>query len=500
MTTFIRGATLLAMGGGTGAEPFTGDLLIEGDRIAAIGPSLAVPEGATIIEGAGKLVMPGLVNAHLHSNEALFKGRYDNMPLEVWMLYAYPIRAAKALPPRLVYLRSMLVAMESLRTGVTCITDDLYESPRSELELMGAAIDAYDDVGIRATVSAHVVNRNFLDTIPFTRDYVPTHLQEEIDAIQPVTTPDYLAFVREAHARFHGRSGRIRTMLAPSAPQRCTPELMLAANELAKEWNAPFHTHIVETKVQAVTGPEFYGKSLIAYMDDLGLLNPWTTIAHSIWVSDADIERMGRAGVSVCHNAISNQKLGAGSAPVRKLLTAGVNIGLGSDGICSNDTPRIFDVMKAAALMHKVNNPDWSRWLNASEVLHAATLGGARTALLHEETGSLEAGKKADLLILDAQTASFTPLNDVRNHLVYCENGSSIEKVFVNGEMVVENGRLTRVDEKALLAELRALMPEFLEYTKGVEAANGELEPAFTKVVQRCYGMDVGMTRWASDA
>ncbi|MEH6719597.1 MAG: amidohydrolase [Aurantimonas endophytica] len=500
MTTFIRGATLLAMGGGTGAEPFTGDLLIEGDRIAAIGPSLPVPEGATIIEGAGKLVMPGLVNAHLHSNEALFKGRYDNMPLEVWMLYAYPIRAAKALPPRLVYLRSMLVAMESLRTGVTCITDDLYESPRSELELMGAAIDAYDDVGIRATVSAHVVNRNFLDTIPFTRDYVPAHLQEEIDAIQPVTTPDYLAFVREAHARFHGRSGRIRTMLAPSAPQRCTPELMLAAHELAKEWNAPFHTHIVETKVQSVTGPEFYGKSLVAYMDDLGLLNPWTTIAHSIWVSDSDIERMGRAGVSVCHNAISNQKLGAGSAPVRKLLTAGVNVGLGSDGICSNDTPRIFDVMKAAALMHKVNNPDWSRWLNASEVLHAATLGGARTALLQEETGSLEVGKKADLLILDAETASFTPLNDIRNHLVYCENGSSIEKVFVNGEMVVENGRLTRVDEKALLAELRALMPEFLEYTKGVEAANGELEPAFTKVVQRCNAMDVGMTRWASDA
>ena len=102
--------------------------------------------------------------------------------------------------------------------------------------------------------------------------------------------------------------------------------------------------------------------------------------------------------------------------------------------------------------------------------------------------------------MLDAETASFTPLNDVRNHLVYCENGSSIEKVFVNGEMVVENGRLTRVDEKALLAELRTLMPEFLEYTKGVEAANGELEPAFTKVVQRCYGMDVGMTRWASDA
>ena len=184
---------------------------------------------------------------------------------------------------------------------------------------------------------------------------------------------------------------------------------------------------------------------------------------------------------------------------MRKLLDAGVHVGLGSDGICSNDTPRIFDVMKAAGLMHKVNNPDWKRWLTASEVLHAATLGGARTARLEAETGSLEAGKKADFLVLDMETASFTPMNDLRQHLVYCENGSSIEKVFVNGEMVVDGGRLTKVDEKALLAELREMMPAFQEYTLGVEAANRVLEPAFEKVVKRCYGMDIGMTRWASD-
>ena len=500
MATFISGATILAMGGPHGAEPFTGDILIEDDRITAIGPGLACPDGAVRIDGTDKLVMPGLVNAHLHTNEALFKGRYDNMPLEVWMLYAYPIRAAKALPPRLVYLRSMLVAMESLKTGVTCITDDLYESPRSEMELLNAAIAAYDDVGIRATVSSHVVDRNFLDTIPFTRDYVPAHLQGEIDGLAPVAIGDYLAFAEEAHRRFHGRSGRIRTMLAPSAPQRCTPELMLAANDLAQSWGVPFHTHILETKVQGVTGPEFYGRSLIAYMDELGLLNSWTTIAHAIWVSDDDIARMGRAGVSVAHNAISNQKLGAGTAPVRKLLDAGVHVGLGSDGICSNDTPRMFDVMHAAGLMHKINNPDWSRWLTAAEVLKAGTLGGARTALLDKETGSLEAGKKADLLILDLNSISFTPLNDLRNHLVYCENGSSIETVMVDGRVVVERGRLTQVDEKALLAELRDLMPEFLAYTRGVEAANRDLEPAFSEVVRRCYGRDLGFTRWSSDA
>jgi 5-methylthioadenosine/S-adenosylhomocysteine deaminase len=456
MTTFIKGATILAMGRRHGAEPFTGDVLIEGDRITAISTVVQAPAHATIIDGAGKLVMPGLMNAHLHSNEALFKGRYDNMPLEVWMLYSYPILAAKRLPERLVYLRSMLVAIESLKTGVTCLTDDLYESPKAEMELLDAAFQAYDDIGIRATVSAH--------------------------------------------GRYHGRSGRLRFMLAPSAPQRCTPELMLAANDLAKEWGVPFHTHIVETKVQGVTGPALYGKSLMRYMNELGLLNPWTTIAHSIWVSEDDIALMGAAGVSVVHNTISNQKLGAGIAPVRRLLEAGVNVALGSDGICSNDTPRMFDVMKAAGLAHKINNPDWSRWLTAPEVLHACTLGGARSALIEKEIGSLEVGKKADLLILNMHTVNFAPLNDIRNHLVYCENGSSIETVMVNGEVVVQDGRLTKVNEKALLAELRDLMPEFQAYTRGVEVANRRFEPAFADIIRRCYATDLGFTRWASDA
>ena len=499
MKTLIKGATILAMGGVHGAEPFTGDILISGDRIEAIGPSFPAPTDAIIIEGAGKLVMPGLINAHLHTNEALFKGRYDNMPLEVWMLYAYPLLKAKRLPPRLVYLRSMLVAIESLKTGTTSIIDDLYESPKAELDLFEAAVLAYDDAGIRATVSAHVVDRHFLDTIPFTRETVPHALQAEADALTPPTVDAYIAFVKEVHARFHGRAGRISVMIAPSAPQRCTSELMLAANDLARDWKVPFHTHIVETKVQCATGPEFYGKSLIRYMNDLGLLHPWTTIAHSIWVTDEDIAIMGRAGVSIVHNAISNQKLGAGVAPVRKLLDAGVNVALGSDGICSNDTARMFDVMHAAGLLHKINNPDWSRWMSATEVLHACTTGGARSALTHEQTGSLEAGKKADLLVIDMSTVNFTPLNDIRNHLVYCENGTSIETVFVNGEIVMQNGRLTKVDEKALLAELRALMPEFLAHTVEMEAENRRFEPYFTEIIHRCYGKDFGVMRWASD-
>ena len=140
--------------------------------------------------------------------------------------------------------------------------------------------------------------------------------------------------------------------------------------------------------------------------------------------------------------------------PFRKMMDAGITIGLGSDGISTNDTPRIFDVMKAAALIHKVSTPDFPQGPSTTEILRAGTINGARTALIDDETGSLEVGKKADLLILNMKTLNFTPLNDVRNHLVFCENGTSIEKVMVSGEIVVEDDRLKRVDEAALLLSL----------------------------------------------
>lgn len=499
MTILIRNATILAMGGPQGTTPFPGDLLIKDDRIAAVGPDLEVPPDAQVIEGRGRLVMPGLVNAHLHSGEALFKGRYDNLPLELWMLLSYPILGTKPLSERLIYLRTMLVAIESLKNGVTTLTDDIFEAPRQSLGQLGAAVQAYDDIGIRATVSGHVIDLNFLDTIPFARETVPAAIQEEVGRLQPPTAAEYIAFAKEAHAQFHGRSGRIGFMVAPSAPQRCSPDLMLAADELARAWRVPFHTHIVETKVQGVTGPEMYGKSLIRYMKDLGILHPGVTIAHSIWVNDDDIDLMGQAGVSIVHNTISNQKLGAGIAPVRRLLSAGVNVALGSDGICSNDTARMFDVLHACGLIHNITTPDYAQWLDASEVLHAGTIAGARSALIGEETGTLEVGKKADLMILNMASVAFTPLNDIRNHLVYCENGSSIEKVIVDGNIVVEDGKLLRVNEVELMEELRALLPEFLTYHAGVEKQNSVLTPYFNMIHRRCNDQDIGVQRLATD-
>ncbi len=143
--------------------------------------------------------------------------------------------------------------------------------------------------------------------------------------------------------------------------------------------------------------------------------------------------------------------LGAGIVPFRKLLDAGVNVALGTDGISSSDTSRMLDVLHVAAILHKVTSPDYTKWPTADEVLRAATIGGARSAMIHDQVGSLEVGKKADLVIFNMKSINFTPLNDPRNHIVYCENGTSVTTVVVNGEIVVKDGKLTRVDEDALL-------------------------------------------------
>ena len=499
MSLLIRGATVLAMGGPEGSTPFKGDILIDGDRIAAIGQNVPAPAAVQVIDGIDKLVIPGLVNAHVHSWETMFKGRYDNMPLELWMLYSYPILGCTPLEARLIYLRTMLVGMESLKNGVTCVVDDIIELPGQSMEALAAAFKAYEDLGIRANVSGHIINKRFTDTIPYANEILPKDLLQRVDSISPPTTKDYIEFAKEALSRFQDSQGRLRYVIAPSGPQRCTDDLLVAAHELALAHGTPYHIHILETKTQAVTGREFYGKTLIRHMHDLGALSERTTIAHSIWVTDEDIEVMGRARCSVAHNPISNQKLGAGIAPFRKLMDAGVNVALGTDGISSNDTSRMLDVLHVAAILHKVTSPDYTKWPTAVEILHAATIGGARSAMIHDKIGSIEIGKKADLVMFNTKSINFTPLNDLRNHVVYCENGSSIETVIVNGEIVVKDGRLTRVDETAMLDELRSYLPEFQKHHSQVESVNRQFEPYFAEIHRRCCGQDVGINRYSSD-
>lgn len=498
--TLIRGATILAMGGPPGDRPFTGDLLVDGDRIAGIGEGLPA-EGAAVIDGRDRLVMPGLVNGHLHSSEQLFKGRYQKLPLELWLLYAYPPLMGAPVPERLLRLRTLLVAMESLKGGATTICDCFFDPPTPSLDRLGVVFEAYEAAGIRANVACSVINIPMLDSLPFAREVVPEDQQALLAPAGPMLTAEaHAGFCEAAFAAFDGRAGRLRVMVSPSAPQRCTPDLLLACRDLALRHGVPLHTHVLETKTQAVTGQALYGQTLVEYMAGLGLLVPNLAVAHGVWLTEGDMALLGAAGASVVHNALSNHKLGSGLAPLRRLAERGVNLALGTDGASSNDSLRLFDVMRIAALAHSLTGPDYSQWLSAAEVLAAATIGGARSAMLADRTGSLEVGKQADLLVLRTDGLDWAAVSDVRGHLVFAENGSAIERVFVAGREVVRDGRLTLVDEQAVLAELRMLVPAYLAEHARIEERNRIFAPAMAEIHRRATLADIGIDRWAGDA
>lgn len=499
MAIVIKNATLLTLDSERGDRPIEADISMDRGVIAEIGPDIAPAPGDTVIDGRDRLVIPGLVNAHAHSWEALLKGRYHNLPLELWLLTAYPLLGYQPLSPRLIYLRTMLMGIESLKNGVTCLLDDILELPGQSPDSIGAAFRAYGDLGLRATVAGHIINRPLGEALPFVDDLLTSELKQDLAGLPPpLTAAQYLAFAREVAETYHQRDGRLRFMPSPSGPQRCTEDLLVGAHELAREIGSPFHIHVLESKSQAVGSQLFYGKTLIRYMDDLGILSDRSLLAHSIWVTDDDIGLMAERGCSVVHNPISNQKLGSGIAPFRKLLDAGVNVALGSDGISTSDTPRMLDVIRATALVHCLSTPDYQQWPSISEVLYAATMGGARAARLDHQIGSLQVGKRADMVVFDTTTLNFTPLNDVRKHLVHCENGTSIRMVIVDGEILVEDGKVKTVDEDAIVAELREHMPAFQANHTQLEQLNARLAPILDACYRKCCHHDVGLNRLAS--
>lgn len=494
----IDRATVLTMDPFTGATPVTRSLRVHNGVIVEIADTLEARPGDTVLSGRDRLVVPGYVNAHTHSWEALFRARLDNLPLEHWMLLSYPVLGLAPLSPDLIRLRSLLVAIESLRNGVTTLVDDVLEIPGQTEDQLAAVFQAYGDIGIRANISGHVVDRPFVDHFPFLADALDPGLRHELDALTVVRGEEYLAYARSSAQKYADHAGgRLRFMLGPSAPQRCSPELLIGIDEIARDCDLEVHIHVLETRTQAVTAGEFYGKTMVEYLHALGVLNSRVTMAHGIWMTDSDVDVLADTGTSVSHNPISNLKLGSGIAPWRKYLDAGVNLGIGTDGMSSSDTARMSEAVKAAALLHKVTGPDRRQWPTAQEVLTAGTLGGARSARLGETVGSIEVGKRADLVFYDMNSLAFTPRNKPELHLVYSENGSSIDTVMVDGRIVLQDRRLTMIDERAVLDELQARGPELRRWQEKLETLNRALLPAFDRQYATVMGRAVDVDRYS---
>ncbi|MEM1428940.1 MAG: amidohydrolase family protein [Pseudomonadota bacterium] len=471
------------------------DILMANGVIQRIGVALQAGDAAEV-DAAGMLAIPGLINAHLHSPAAFLKGALVDAPLEIFMLRETPPTLGGAESPALCRARALLSAMEMLKRGITAVHDDAFFNPGPSMAAIDAIMGAYRDIGIRATVALDQPEVAEVEKYPFLADLLPPDLLRPLSEPPRMRGPELLDLYKAFLARWHGAAGdRLRCAVSCSAPQRVTPDYLGALTELSRDYDLPFNVHVLETRLQRVLGQEKYGKSLVRYLDDLGCLDARKQVIHAVWIDRGDIEHLAAAGAIVAHNPISNLKLGSGVMPFRALRAAGVPLCLGTDEAACDDTANLWGVMKTGALVQKIADPEWTRWPSAEEMLDCAWAGGARS-LRRDDIGRIAPGARADIALLDLRALSFLPLNDIRRQLVFCEDGSAVRHVFVDGEMVVRDGSLTRIDEDALRDEIAAAYAEFAPRLKEIEAHATRLEPYYRAMYAKSLDRDVGMSRW----
>ncbi len=493
-----------------GSEHQQATVTIEDGRIAAVeaqagadGQIRADAQARTAdrdIDASGYLLMPGLINAHFHSSVNHLKGSLDSLPLEIFMLYESPPDGT-AIDPRAAYVRTMLGALEMLKGGVTTVLDDAFFVPAPTPELIDAVMQAYQDSGMRVALALDQPNVPELDKLPFLSDLLPPGLRTRAAAPAAMDADGLLGCYRHLLRRWHGQcGGRLRAAVSCSAPQRVTREYFDALDGISREHQLPFYIHVLETKLQRVLGEEkFEQRSLIRYVYDEGHLSDRLNIIHGIWLDASDMDLIAAAGSVIAHNPISNLRLGSGVMPFAQLRSRGIPICLGTDEAIADDAINMWSVAKLTGLIHNITGYDYEHWPRATEVLHCLIGGGAQALRSPQPIGQIAPGHQADLILLDLDTLAFTPLNDLRRQLVYCENGSSVRMTMVAGEIVYENGQVRGIDEPALRAEAREQSVRMQQDNRAVREQAEQWLPFYRQMYLKAARREIGMQRWAGD-
>lgn len=378
--------------------------------------------------------------------------------------------------------------------------DDAFFVPSPEPEVVSAVLEAYRDLGIRATVAIDQPELPEADKLPFLSERAPRALRLRLEEPPAVGRERMLELNRWLLSTWHGAErGRLRAAVSISAPQRVSPDYFAALEQLSRDHGVPLFAHMLETKVQRVLAdeqPRFGGRSLVRYTADLGLLNERTNVIHVVWVDDDDLRLIAEHGSTIVHNPVSNLRLGSGVMPFARVRDHGIPVALGSDEAITDDAVNLWAIAKAAGLVHNITGEDPDRWPPAREVLRCLWEGGARAMLRGDELGAVRPGALADLVLLDLHSLTFTPLNDVPGQLVYCENGSSVRLTMVGGQIVVQDGRVMTVDEPALLAEAREVFAKRMPALRAAAAQAKGLDPYYRDMVRSAADRDVGFTRW----
>jgi 5-methylthioadenosine/S-adenosylhomocysteine deaminase len=451
----IRDATILTMNPADEVLA-PGDLIADGDRLTYVGP----PDPARraepydrVIDGARLVAMPGLVNAHTHTYATLFSGSFEQLPLDIWRLR---MRApVQRLSGEQLYLSTLFACAQMLRTGTTTCLDHYFASPALPYAGMEHEVRAMETVGIRAAVAYILADLPWEDTLPLDHSELES-IQNAANWVTAQENAQTLDAYEGFLAQFGRRHPRINCLVGPSAVHRLSDGLFQGCRALADKYGVGMHLHVGEAKAHAVQCRQFFGTSLVGRLDALGVLRDDVSMAHCVWLTDPELDLVARAGATIVHNPASNLKLGSGVARVRAMQERGVRVALGTDGPCSSDHLNMFEALRCAALLHTSNQMDYREWPSARQVLRMGTLGSARACGLADQVGSLEVGKRADVVLLTRDSYHLAADNNLPVQLVYCENGTSIQMVIVDGQVVVENGKLLTIDEEALFRDVGA--------------------------------------------
>ncbi|MFO7460495.1 MAG: amidohydrolase [Desulfatiglandales bacterium] len=432
MDILIKNGAILTMDE-TGSTIPNGYLAVQGDVIAKLGEG----NGGEIhakktIDARGGLVLPGLINGHTHAAMTLFRGLADDLPLMEWLSrYIFP--AERKMDPDFVHTGSLLACAEMIMSGTTTFCDMyLFEE-----EVAKAA----EKAGMRCLVG------EVLYDFP-SPNYGPTE--------------EGLKYTEALINRWHGHP-RVSIAVEPHSIYTCSPSLLGAANELAHRYRVPLILHVAETRTELDEVKKRYGKKPFEHLSALNILGPHVIADHCVHLDDGEIQRIVEHGVRTVHNPESNMKLASGVSPVFKLLRKGVRVGLGTDGCASNNNLDLFAEMDTAAKLSKVEAMD-PTVLDALTVLRMTTSMGAEVLGLARTVGSLEEGKKADIIVVDTNKPHLTPMYNPYSHLVYAARGSDVSHVVIDGKPVMEDRRLLSLDLSEILEKAREKSRDVLSW------------------------------------
>jgi len=411
MNLLIKDVTLVPMDGKNDVIKNT-NVYIKGDRIAHIGDIKEDFQVDRIIDGRKKVAMPGLINAHTHLAMSLLRNYADDLPLQDWLTKKiWPIEAK--LTAEDVYWGSLLSMVEMIQSGTTTFCDMYFF-----MEEVGRAAE---ESGMRGILTRGIIEEKGLE-------------KEKID------------YTRKLYEEWNDRGdGRIRVMVAPHAPYTCSPSYLREILDLAVELNTGIHIHLCETKKEVEDSFREYGKSPIKHVYELGLFKQPTIAAHCVHIDDEDMDILKANKVTAVYNPSSNLKLASGFAPVEKMLKKGVNVALGTDGSSSNNNLNMFEEIHIASIVNKAVNMD-AVSVTAKDTLKMATINGAKGLNWDKEIGSLEVNKKADIILIDMDKPHLYPLHNVMSALAYSAQGSDVDTVIIDGNIVMEKREIKTLD------------------------------------------------------